>query len=105
LLRIALENLLGNAWKYTRNKPEARIEFSAESGKDGTIYCVRDNGAGFEMSHAEKLFTPFQRLHSERDYEGTGIGLATVERVVRRHGGRIWAEGSVGIGASFHFTL
>jgi light-regulated signal transduction histidine kinase (bacteriophytochrome) len=105
LVRAIFENLLGNAWKFTAGRPDPRILFEAEQ-KDGTwVYTVRDNGAGFDMAYAEKLFAPFQRLHSAKEFAGTGIGLATVQRIVHRHGGRIWAEGTVGQGASFHFTL
>jgi signal transduction histidine kinase len=104
LMRIAVENLFGNAWKFTRRVERPRIEFgAAESGEH--TYVVRDNGAGFEMERADKLFRPFQRLHSESDFPGTGIGLATIHRVIDRHGGRVWAEGSVGQGAAFFFTL
>ncbi|HZC18131.1 MAG TPA: ATP-binding protein, partial [Rubrobacteraceae bacterium] len=109
LLRVALENLIGNAWKFTEKEPEARIEFGVdeELSRRGRVpvYYVRDNGAGFEMAYADKLFGAFQRLHGSDEFEGTGIGLATVQRVVRRHGGRIWAEGEVGRGATFYFTL
>jgi signal transduction histidine kinase len=109
LLRVALANLIGNAWKFTEKEPEARIEFGVdeELSRRGRIpvYYVRDNGAGFDMSYADKLFGAFQRLHGADEFEGTGIGLATVQRVVRRHGGRIWAEGAVGRGATFYFTL
>lgn len=106
LTGILLENLLGNAWKYSAKQEHARIEFGAMDGDDGeTVFFVRDNGAGFDMSYADKLFKPFQRLHSASDFEGTGIGLATVARIVRRHGGRIWAEASPGEGATFYFTL
>ncbi|HZC19561.1 MAG TPA: CHASE domain-containing protein, partial [Rubrobacteraceae bacterium] len=109
LLRVALENLIGNAWKFTEKEPEAQIEFGVdeELSRRGRIpvYYVRDNGAGFEMAYADKLFGAFQRLHGPEEFEGTGIGLATVQRVVRRHGGRIWAEGEVGRGATFYFTL
>jgi signal transduction histidine kinase len=105
LVRAIFENLLGNAWKFTAGRPDPRIAFEAEQ-KDGTwVYTVRDNGAGFDMAYAEKLFAPFQRLHSAKEFAGTGIGLATVQRIVHRHGGRIWAEGTVNQGASFHFTL
>ena len=105
LMRIALENLLGNAWKFTGKVAKARIDFSVTDGDDGPVYLVRDNGAGFNMRYAGKLFRPFQRLHSEGQFVGTGIGLATVHRVVERHGGRVWAEGVVGDGATFFFTL
>ena len=105
LLRALLENLLGNAWKFTAKVPSARITFGAEQAEGDRVYFVRDNGAGFDMAYAEKLFAPFQRLHAEADFAGTGVGLATVQRIVHRHGGRIWAESAVGKGATFHFTL
>jgi len=105
LLRVVLENLIGNAWKFTRPKGGARIEFGSEIHDGVPVYFVRDNGAGFDMAYVAKLFGPFQRLHSGRDFEGTGIGLATVARVVRRHGGRVWAEAFVQGGATFRFTL
>ncbi|MBX3226016.1 MAG: PAS domain S-box protein [Labilithrix sp.] len=105
LLRVALENLLGNAWKFTRHQARARIELGATPAADGGGYFVRDNGAGFNMAHATRLFTPFQRLHSPEQYEGTGVGLATVQRVVLRHGGRVWVEAKEGEGATFRFTL
>ena len=105
LLRALLENLLGNAWKFTGAQASAKITFGVETNGEGRVYFVRDNGAGFDMAYANKLFTPFQRLHSASEFAGTGIGLATVERIVQRHGGRIWAKGAVGDGASFHFTL
>src|SRR2546427_1441915 len=105
LLTVLLENLLGNAWKFTAKQPRARIEFVAETTSGRTVYQVRDNGAGFDMAYATKLFLPFSRLHSSQDFEGTGVGLATVQRVVRRHGGAVWAEGKIGGGAAFRFTL
>lgn len=106
LLRAVLENLLGNAWKYTSRTESARIEFGRTRQPDGSeAYFVKDNGAGFDMSYADKLFAAFQRLHSEKEFPGIGIGLATVQRVIDRHNGRVWAEGAVGKGASFHFTL
>jgi signal transduction histidine kinase len=104
LLAIMFENLLGNAWKFTRKSPAARIEVGSMGGAP-PVFFVRDNGAGFDMAFASKLFGMFQRLHAADEFEGTGIGLATVHRVVRRHGGRIWAEAAVGEGAAFFFTL
>ncbi len=105
LLRLCLENLLGNAWKYSSKCEAARIEFgiSAENGE--TVYFVRDNGAGFDMAHADRLFVPFQRLHREEEFSGTGVGLATVQRIIHRHRGRIWVEAAPGRGATFSFTL
>jgi len=107
LLRIVLENLLGNAWKFSAKTAQARIEFGAllKQADAPVHYYVRDNGAGFDPQYAAKLFGPFQRLHHETDFPGTGIGLATVARIVHRHGGRIWAEGRPGAGATFYFTL
>jgi light-regulated signal transduction histidine kinase (bacteriophytochrome) len=104
LMRIALSNLLHNAWKFSARSPAPRIEFGRTPTGPQTFY-VRDNGAGFDMEFAGKLFQPFQRLHGVTEFEGTGIGLATVARVVARHGGRIWAEAGVGKGATFFFTL
>ena len=105
LMKVALENLLGNAWKYSRKTPNARIEFGVDQREGENVYYIRDNGAGFDMKDADKLFTPFKRLHVSRDFPGTGIGLATVQRIIERHGGRIWAEGAVDKGATFFFTL
>jgi signal transduction histidine kinase/DNA-binding response OmpR family regulator len=105
LLQIAIENLLGNAWKFTGNKPAARIEFQVEWHDGRRVYLVRDNGAGFDMVYADKLFGAFQRLHAVTEFPGMGIGLATVQRIIHRHGGRIWAEGRVDEGATFFFTL
>lgn len=105
LLEVVLTNLLSNAWKFTGKRASARIEFAATVGEHAPVYLVRDNGAGFDPAHAGKLFGVFQRLHAADEFEGTGIGLATAQRIVRRHGGRIWAEGEVGRGATFYFTL
>jgi len=104
LIRLVLRNLLGNAWKFTARREPAVIEVT-RADPDGKVLVVRDNGAGFDMRYAAKLFDPFQRLHANADFEGTGIGLAIVHRIVQRHGGRIWAEGEVDHGASFYFTL
>jgi light-regulated signal transduction histidine kinase (bacteriophytochrome) len=105
LMQIALQNLLGNAWKYTKKRPEAKIEFSSLWQDNKTVYFIRDNGVGFDMRYVNKLFGAFQRLHSATEFEGTGIGLATVKRIIRRHHGTIWAEGDVNQGAVFYFTL
>lgn len=105
LLQIALTNLLDNAWKFTSKRDHARIEFGTASSNGCAVYFVRDNGAGFDMTYGNKLFGTFQRLHHAGDFPGTGIGLATVQRIVARHGGRIWAEGAPGSGTTFSFTL
>jgi PAS domain S-box-containing protein len=105
LARNLLDNLIGNAWKFTAKVPRSRIEFGVTDKDGGVAFFVRDNGAGFDMAYAGKLFTPFQRLHTVTDFPGTGIGLATAQRIVHRHGGRIWAEGIVNEGATFYFTL
>ena len=106
LLRLALENLLSNAWKFTGKKEEARITFSAEPQHDGRlVYCVADNGAGFDMAYVQQLFEPFRRLHRESEFPGTGVGLAIVRRVIQKHGGEIWVQAARDKGASFHFTL
>jgi light-regulated signal transduction histidine kinase (bacteriophytochrome) len=106
LMRVVLENLLNNAWKFTSQREFARIEFGLqEGGADDRVYYVRDNGAGFDMAYANKLFGVFQRLHTSTEFPGIGIGLAIVQRVIHRHGGRVWAEGNPDEGAAFYFTL
>ncbi len=105
LLEVVLKNLLGNAWKFTASHPSCRIEFGIQEKEGFPVYFVRDDGAGFDMDYAVKLFDPFQRLHSQEEFEGTGIGLAIVQRIIRRHQGQIWAEGAVEQGAVFYFTL
>jgi PAS domain S-box-containing protein len=105
LLRIVLANMLGNAWKYTSKNPQAQIEFGCKSENGETIYFIRDNGAGFDMDFADKLFGAFQRMHRDEEFPGTGVGLATVSRIINKHGGRIWAESAPGKGATFYFTL
>ena len=104
-LRLVVENLIGNAWKFTRDEAEAKIEFGLTEQDGEVVYHVRDNGVGFDMAYADKLFGPFQRLHTAAEFEGAGIGLATVARLVWRHGGRVWAEAAPGQGATFYFTL
>jgi PAS domain S-box-containing protein len=105
LLKLALRNLLENAWKFTRDIENATIEFGSEVHDDKTVFYVRDNGAGFDMRYQEKLFKPFQRLHSEEEFEGSGIGLATVQRIISRHGGNLWARGAINEGSTFYFTI
>ncbi|MCX6221611.1 MAG: PAS domain-containing protein [Bacteroidia bacterium] len=105
LLRIVLENLIGNAWKFTSNHPTARIEFGVQHKNETQVYFVRDDGAGFNMKYAQKLFGAFQRLHKAAEFPGTGIGLATVQRVIHRHGGKIWAEAEIEKGATIYFTI
>jgi light-regulated signal transduction histidine kinase (bacteriophytochrome) len=104
-MQVVLENLLGNAWKFTAKVAQANVEFGSHQTSEGTVYFIRDNGAGFDMAYGQKLFQPFQRLHTEAQFSGTGIGLATVHRIINRHGGRVWAEGTVGSGATFSFTV
>jgi light-regulated signal transduction histidine kinase (bacteriophytochrome) len=105
LLKAVLENLLGNAWKFTGKTERATIEFGASNTAGAAVYFVRDNGAGFDNRYADKLFGVFQRLHAEKDFSGSGIGLSIVQRIVHRHGGKVWAEGERGKGATFYFTL
>jgi light-regulated signal transduction histidine kinase (bacteriophytochrome) len=110
LLQVVLENLLNNAWKFTAKRPQAKIDFgllSSETVENISTYTyfVRDDGVGFDMAYIDKLFSPFQRLHSVTEFPGNGIGLATVQRIVHRHGGQLRAEGALGQGATFYFTL
>jgi light-regulated signal transduction histidine kinase (bacteriophytochrome) len=105
LIKIALQNLLSNAWKYTRHTPSPRIEFKETMQNGERVFYVKDNGTGFDSNYGDKIFTAFHRLHPETEFEGTGIGLATVERIIHRHKGRIWAESQPGLGATFYFTL
>ncbi|MGL5832594.1 MAG: sensor histidine kinase, partial [Waterburya sp.] len=105
LLRIVLNNLLHNAWKYTSKRSLAKIEFACYQNERQLVYLIRDNGAGFDLTYADKLFTAFQRLHSQSEFPGTGIGLATVQRIIYRHGGKVWAESASDRGATFYFSL
>jgi light-regulated signal transduction histidine kinase (bacteriophytochrome) len=105
LLRIALENLLSNAWKYTARASHASVSVGVQAGENGPVYFVRDNGVGFDIKYADKLFVPFQRLHPESEFPGSGIGLVTVQRIIARHGGRVWADAKPDEGATFYFTL
>jgi light-regulated signal transduction histidine kinase (bacteriophytochrome) len=104
-LQVVLENLLGNSWKFTGKHPTAKIEFGLLEHEGGIAYFVRDDGAGFDAADADKLFVAFNRLHSATEFEGVGIGLATVQRIIQAHGGRVWAEGAVEQGATVYFTL
>ena len=105
LIWLALENLLGNAWKFTKGRADARIEFGETEHGGETACFIRDNGAGFDMAYYDQIFTPFQRLHNYEEFPGTGIGLAIVQRIISRHGGRIWLESSVGVGTTCYFIL
>jgi light-regulated signal transduction histidine kinase (bacteriophytochrome) len=105
LLRIAMQNLMNNAWKFTSKVEHAQVEVGRHQARGQAAFFVRDNGAGFDMSYSNKLFGAFQRLHAVTEFPGTGIGLATVQRIIHKHGGRVWAEGIVDQGATFHFTL
>ncbi len=105
LIRVVLENLLRNAWKFTGKQPAPQVEVGTQNQDGNIVYYVRDNGAGFNMAYADKLFRPFQRLHSESEFPGTGVGLATVQRIVHKHGGRIWPQSEPDKGTTFFFTL
>ena len=105
LLRIVVDNLLHNAWKYTSKHPTARIEFGKAHTDGSAVYFLKDDGAGFDPAYSQRLFGAFQRLHGAKEFPRTGVGLATVQRIIHRHGGRVWAEGAVEKGATFYFTL
>lgn len=105
MLRAVMDNLLRNAWKFSVARDPAHITFGACAQEGKTVYFVKDDGAGFDMAFADRLFIPFQRMHQGKEFEGTGIGLATAHQIIRRHGGRIWAEAAPGAGATFYFTL
>jgi signal transduction histidine kinase len=105
MLDAVMRNLLGNAWKYTAHRPDAVVRVYSDFVEGEQVFCVEDNGAGFNMEHAEKLFQPFQRLHRTDEFDGLGVGLATVQRVVHRHGGKVWGTGALGQGAIFRFSL
>lgn len=104
-MRAAMENLIGNAWKYTSRVPSARIEIGQTDSEGRRVFFIKDNGAGFDMAEAHRLFAPFERLQTAADFEGTGVGLAAVHRIVDRHRGRIWAERAPNCGATFYFEL
>ena len=105
LMRVALDNLFDNAWKFTANTSQPSVSFHGDDRGDDTVFVVRDNGAGFDMTYADKLFKPFQRLHLPTEFPGTGIGLATVHRIVERHGGRVWADATVSGGTAIYFSI
>jgi light-regulated signal transduction histidine kinase (bacteriophytochrome) len=105
MMQVAVGHLIDNAWKYTVEKERATVEFGRKEERGCMIYYLRDNGAGFDMRYADRLFAPFQRMHKESEFEGVGVGLATVQRIIHRHGGKIWADAEVGVGATFYFTL